>query len=263
MPLATTSDLPRPPRPGEGGSLRSWLARLLVLAMLAAAVLVARHYLIVPASQTRVGVQRFKLVNPAPPPKAEEQKRPEPERQKEEEEKPEPVDTHKAQISLDESPMTGPPGPPGPPGARPAGEMLGLDTEGEGAGDSFGLIARRGGREITTLGGGGGGGGGRALRDHLLFANYGRLVAQRLEGDLQADATITSREYVVVVLVWVDAQGRITRCELPRSSGYGEIDLELRDLLAKAPLLPDPPTDLPQPMRLRFTVKKVEAAPAG
>lgn len=239
---------------------KTWLVRLLFLALLCAAVLVVRHQLLSEHPRSQLFVQRIRMVNPQPPPAPRPHEESKAESAKQES-KPEEAQTQRGIVALAEPSAgpAGPPGPPGPPGARPSGDQLGVDTEGEGSGDSFGLVARRGGRDITTIGGGGGGGGAsRPIDNRLAYSGYGRLVAQKLADTLQQNPALVEHEYMVVVLVWIDGRGRIVRSELTKSSGFIEVDSALRDALADARILPEPPGGLPQPLKLRFTTKEVE-----
>ncbi|SPE28743.1 putative Periplasmic protein TonB [Burkholderiales bacterium] len=239
-------------------TLRAWLTRLLFVLLVVGAVLYARHYLLGDNSHPHSRVQHVKLLNlpHPPPPKAQEVKPKEPEKPKEEE-RPKEQETYQGQLSLIEPATPGPPGPPGLPGERPLDDQLGVEAEGEGAGDSFGLVAKRGGHDITRLGGGGGSGAPSAAQQRAIFNGYGQTVAQRLERELQGSASVLGRGYVVITLLWIDTHGRIIRCELPRSSGSADIDSALRKALADAPVLPEPPTGLPLPLKLRFTVKEI------
>lgn len=241
------------------------ITRLLVLALVAAMVLVLRHFLLADNAHPQSHVQRVRLVAaPHPvPPKPPEAKPREEERPKEPEQKP--LESYQGQLALLDTPTPGPPGPPGPPGEKPLDDQLGVEAEGEGAGDSFGLVAKRGGHDITRLGGSGGGSGGPSrAQQQMIFRGYGQTVAQRLERELQGSADVLAREYVVVTLVWIDTRGRIVRNELSQSSGSVEIDSALRKALGGAAVLPEPPSGLPLPLKLRFTVREVsEPAPGG
>lgn len=244
-------------RAREADELRAWWWRLLALLLVAAAVFTARHYLLGDSAHPSSRVQRVRLVTPQrpPPPKAKDET-PKPPEKPSEQERPNEKTTYQGQLALVENAT---PGPPGPPGERPLDDQLGVEAEGEGPGDSFGLVAKRGGHDITRLGSAGagaGGGGITRLQQRMIFRGYGETVAQRLTQELQGSGEILAREYEVVTLVWIDVHGRIVRAELQRSTGSPDLDIALRRALASAPVLPEPPSGLPQPVKLRFTVKE-------
>jgi len=224
---------------------RAAAVRLLLVALIGAAAVGVQRKLIGERSHPVGRVQRVTLVSspkPAPAPKPVD--------------KPPEIKIEKTQIAIgQEAPPQGP-----PPDAH-----LGVDTAAEGAGDGFGLLANRGGRDITTLGEdrGGGGvavGGPRAPASpaqQLGYAAYAGLVRQRLQNDLQSARELRERDYTSVVHVWIDAGGRIERVELQQPSGFGDIDLALRRAFAALPRLPEPPPGLPQPLRLRVTSRDI------
>ncbi len=169
---------------------------------------------------------------PPPPPKTPE-KPPEPPKIKEDIklEPPKPADTPKPEAAK-EAP------PPGP---------LGVDAQGTGPGDGFGLAGRPGGRDIV-LGGGGGGSGGLG---HALFANG---VARHIAQELARQGVLRSVEYRVELRVWLARDGRIERWEIARGSGDAELDRQLGDGLARVAALRQPtPEGLAQPLRIRVT----------
>lgn len=164
---------------------------------------------------------------PPPPPPPLEIKPPEPEVQ-DEVKVPEPEPTPQA----DEAP--------------PASEQPGLDAQGSGGGDGFGLAAKKGGRDITELGGGG--------TNHAQFAWFTGLVQSQLQEQLQRNDRLRRADYRVVMRVWFGSDGRIERYELASSSGSPDIDKNLALAMDQMPRLKQaPPADLPQPVRLRVT----------
>ncbi|MFC4313795.1 energy transducer TonB [Steroidobacter flavus] len=125
--------------------------------------------------------------------------------------------------------------PPGP---------LGLDVQGQGAGDGFSLAGRPGGNDL--LGGGGGGAGSR-------FGWYSALVQGRISQALQQQRDLYNARYEVPALIWVATDGRIERVQLIESSGKPEIDRLLVRTIEAMPKLPQPPPqDMPQPITTRI-----------
>ncbi len=180
-----------------------------------------------PPEKTRV--QKISLVKP-PPPKPQE-KPPEPE-------KIEPEQTQQEEVQLEAPPSPDQPQDEGP----PPGEQLGLDADGGSGSDGFGLAARKGGRDITTLGGGGSG-------DRLAW--FSKRISRQLEDSLKRSKSLQGKEYQVITQLWFDVGGGVTRVQMDRGSGNAELDEALRrELLAMT--LHDPlPDDLPQPVKLR------------
>jgi len=167
---------------------------------------------------------------PPPPPPPPEEKPPEPEI-KEEVKMPEPEQPPE-QPAQDEAP--------------PPGEQLGLDANASGSGDAFGLAARKGGRDITTLGGPSGGGRGSAW--------FAGLVESHLQARLYKEEKLRKADYRVQLRIWFAPDGRIERFELIDSSGNKDIDDQIKLALQHMPPLKQPPpADLAQPVKLRLT----------
>lgn len=164
---------------------------------------------------------------PPPPPPPPEEKLPEPE-VKEEVKLPEPE-----QQQAEE--------------AAPASEELGLDAEASGSGDSFGLAAKKGGKDITQLGG-------PLTVNRAQFAWFTGLVQGQLQEQLHKNAKLRRADYRIVVRVWFTDDGRIDHYELVGSSGNAEIDRNLKLAMEEMPRLKQaPPADMPQPVKLRVT----------
>jgi len=183
----------------------------------------------------RPRVQQISLVKP-PPPK-EPPKPPEPEKVEEQQNREE-VKLEEARPEPEQAQEAGP----------PPGEQLGLDAEGSaGGGDAFGLAARKGGRDITTLGTGSGGSGDRQ-------GWYARLIARHFEEGLRRAKGLNGSSYNVVLNVWFEDNGRVRQARVVRGSGDGEMDRVIQDEVNNLPPLRESlPEDLPQPVRIRVT----------
>lgn len=226
---------------------QAWVLRLLVLTLAVAGAWQARRLFISDNAHPHNRVQRIALVNPArtPPPKEDKPK-----------DEPKEIEPPKTQLAINE------PVEAAPAGEKPRDDHLGVDADGDGAGDGFGLMSKRGGRDITTLGAGGAGGNGNGTGNNLGRFNlgaYGGLVRQRLQRELAAVPALRQQDYVAEAWVWIDPRGHIERLELPRASGFAEVDAALRDAFARMPLLPEPPAGMPQPLRLRITARELDA----
>lgn len=181
-----------------------------------------------PEPKRVVQIALVKLPPPPPPPPPPEVKPPEPQ-VKEEVPVPDPEPAQKA----DDTP--------------PASEQLGLDADGSGGGDNFGLAAKKGGQDITL--GGGGGGDSRAQ-----FAWFTGLVQNQLQRELQKNKKLRGVDYRVTLRIWLDPAGQIERYELTSSSGNPAVDRDLELALAEMPRFQQqPPDSMPQPIRLRVT----------
>jgi protein TonB len=175
-------------------------------------------------------LQQITLVRPPPPPpKPPEEKPPEPE--------------VKEEVKLEQpAPET-----PQPADAPPPGADLGVDADGTGDGDGFGLVGKKGAGDLIG-GGGGGSPWGRydALLNEALSAAFQQALAR--------DKALKGKNYKVIVKVWIDSSGKVTRAALVDSTGDERADEVLRDALSSMRALRDaPPTDMPQPVKVRVT----------
>lgn len=169
-----------------------------------------------PAQQV-VQIQVFR----PPPPKEEPEPPPPPEEEQEEVDIPEP------------EPMPDMPDIPD----MPPQESLGLDAEGVAGSDGFGLAARRGGRGIG---------------EGDMNAWYAGQIDNRIK-DLLARADAARRgDYDRTVLLWIGIDGRLENYRFLDSSGNGEVDTALDQVIARLGRLPAPPVGMPQPIRYRI-----------
>jgi len=169
---------------------------------------------------------------PPPPPKPEE-KPPEPPKVKEEVH----IDTPRPV----EQPQ---------PADQPPQGPLGVDAQGTGPGDSFGLAGRPGGRDITTIGGGGGSG--------LSQSVFGNAAARFLAQELARNPKLKNSTYQVELLIWIGRDGRLEREQIVKGSGNPDIDRLIRSGLSEvAPYRQPVPEGLPQPLRIRVTSSDV------
>lgn len=134
----------------------------------------------------------------------------------------------------------------------PPAQNLGVDAEGSGAGDGFGLQGRKGGRDITTIGEVGNGAGGRTR-----FAFFTNMVQAHLQEELARNAKLRGVEYKATVRIWFGVDGKVNRAEVTGSTGNPEIDSTLTTALADIPALDSaPPSDMPQPVKLRLSSRR-------
>lgn len=123
--------------------------------------------------------------------------------------------------------------------AAPA-ERLGLDAEGGAGGDLFGLVGRKGGRDLVGSGG-------------SAFAWYAGLLKGEILQQLQEVKAARSGAYSVVVKVWVRSDGSIERIRLAQTTGDRERDSAIEQALTRIDRISQgPPADMPQPVSLKI-----------
>ena len=182
-----------------------------------------------PAPQKKK-VQQITLVAPPPPPPPPKVDRPPPE-VKEEVEVPEPEE------QMEELPDEV--------DAPPPGELLGLDADGAAGSDGFGLVGRKGGRSLLDEFG---------SPKMLYAANVQRL----LEDALTEEDAIRAKDYSLLVQLWIEATGEVSRVELispngsPASTGDRKIDQKIKEAAQNLILAEAPPSDWEQPLRIKL-----------
>lgn len=213
------------------GRWRRWLLAAGALGLCAAVAVMAMSFLTEGKSKKRTVVHQIAILRPPPPPPPPKPEEKPPEVEKEEVKLPEPDKAPESQQA----------------DAPPAGQELGVDAQGTGAGDSFGLVGKPGGKDITTIGDGDGG-------DRARFGFFAGLLQQHFTEQFNRNEKLKSRDYKVVIRVWLRADGGVQRFELAGSSGSEETDAAIRTALSRmTPLAESPPADMPQPVRLRVT----------
>lgn len=218
---------------------QAMLWRTVAVGVVLALAYAAKLYLFQDGSHPRSRVQRVALISaPKPPPPKPLERPPE-------------VEIQKQEVEVATQPKE----------AQQPDNQLGVDADGEGAGDGFGLLGKRGGQDITTIGTAGDGtGSGTTGVQRFNFGIYGGMVRQRLQNELMGHVALRERDYVTVVLLWISDRGRIERVDLQRGSGYAEVDSALRQAFAGMPVLPEPPVGLPQPLKIRITSRELHGS---
>jgi periplasmic protein TonB len=166
-------------------------------------------------------IQEIHLIRPPPPPPDLPPPPPPPEEKvdvHEPEQKPDPTQSHEP----------------------PPGEQLGLDAEGTGSGDAFGLLGNKGGRDLLA-------GGGSA------YVWYAGLLKNEILEQLNNEKQARRGEYSVVVRVWVRGDGSIERVHIVQGSGDRGRDSAIELALSRISRLSQaPPADMPEPISLRI-----------
>jgi protein TonB len=176
-------------------------------------------------------LQQIALIRPPPPPpKPPEEKPPEPE-VKEEVKIDQPQETPEPQQT----------------DAPPPGADLGVDAEGSGSGDGFGLVGKKGAADLI-------GGGPKGNPWSWYDALVNDAVNSAFQMALGREKALKNKNYKVIVKVWIDGGGQVTRAALVDSTGDARADEVLKDALRNVRVLRDsPPADMPQPMKIRVT----------
>lgn len=139
---------------------------------------------------------------------------------------------------------------PDPAPAAPASNdaPLGTGIKGDGGADSFGL---------GTGPGGGGGGGARITGSGggTRWAGFSGAVKNRITDALRDDGRTRFASGQIELGVWLDAGGRITRVAIRRSTADAAVTQAIKgDVLVGLQIQP-PPSDMPQPIWFRTTLR--------
>lgn len=178
--------------------------------------------------QRKPSLQQITLIKPPPPPPPPPEKPPEPvvkEEIKLSEPEPEPMD------QADEPP-------PGP--------DLGIDAEGTGSGDGFGLVGKKGGADLI--------GGSRGNPWAWYDAIVNDAINSALQDALARENALKDKTYKIIVKVWIDPGGKVSRIALVENTGDAKVDELIKNVLQHLRALREgPPADMPQPLKIRVT----------
>jgi protein TonB len=170
-------------------------------------------------------VQQITLLQPPPPPPPPKVEEPPPEPEVVEEKTPDPEPQETDQASDD----------------VPPGEDLGLDADGGAGGDAFGLVGKKGARDLI------GGGGGR-------LAWYNGILKRDIVDQLSEIECLRARKYTATVKLWLSSDGSVNRFELSGSSGNADTDACLRAASKHVRQISErPPDEITYPVRIRIT----------
>jgi outer membrane biosynthesis protein TonB len=138
----------------------------------------------------------------------------------------------------------------------PANEAaLGTSIQGNGSSDGFGLAAGNGSGSI--------GGTGRSA-SHGSGSRWGWYAGQvqnEISQALQNNHSTRTADFRVVVRIWSDRTGRITRARLAGSTGNAALDSAITNDILRGLILQEPPPDgMPMPIVLRLTAQQSQAA---
>jgi protein TonB len=208
--------------------IRYGLIALGVVLIISLVVMVIMSFLSPSGKPRKTSVQQIAILRPPPPPPPPKVEEKPPEMKKEEVKIP-PPEQEQTPKNAD---------------SKEAGKDLGVDAEGGAGGDGFGLVGRKGGRDLI----GSGDGGARSK-----FAFYSNMIQQQIQDELSRDKRLKSGGYKAVVRIWLAEDGRVQKVDLSASTGDSNLDGNLKSALSSMTLNQPPPQDMPQPIRLRIS----------
>jgi TonB family protein len=161
---------------------------------------------------------------------------------------------------------------------KPAGQELGLDAVGSAGSDGFGLVGKKGGRDITTLGkdagadgtGHGTGGAqmvgnkaakiGNGLDQMALLRKYSSYtqfvqeeIRKTLRKRLDEENGIAKGRYEAVVRIVMNRTGAILDSSIIGSSGNRRLDEVLMETIGITRISETPPSGMPLDMNIKIT----------
>jgi len=172
-------------------------------------------------------VQQIALIKPPPPPPPEVKKPPEPELE-------EKVEVPEPEV-IEDAPE------PVPGDDPPAGDLLGLDTDGGAGADGFGLLAKKGGRLLIGASGN-------------KYAWYTSTLQRDIFDALSERKDVRTDHYSIVIKLWISEDGAIDRFEFVESTADPKLEKKIQMVFADMGKLSEqPPSGIPQPIKLRIT----------
>jgi TonB family protein len=130
------------------------------------------------------------------------------------------------------------------PKAPAAPAPLGTSISGPGGGPDLGLGGGLGGGGGYGPGGGGGG---------SKYGWYASEVQSRVADALRNNPRTRSASMKIVVRIWPDSTGRVSKAHIQGSTGDPTLDSALNDILVGMQLNDPPPSDMPLPIVMRLT----------
>ncbi len=87
---------------------------------------------------------------------------------------------------------------------------------------------------------------------------YAGLVKSQIERAIERDKKLTQGQYKIVVSVWLKPNGQFERLSVEQSDTTPEIEQGIREALNDLPAMQEsPPENMPMPIRLRISAKKM------
>ncbi|RJR22824.1 MAG: TonB family protein [Nitrospiraceae bacterium] len=220
------------------------------IALMVALCVVAVYFIIMVISddspQKKNNVTMVTLLKPPPPQIKEKPPEPEPVRQEQKEEVIAQVPQEAASNDR----------PAGEPDNAPAGDSLGVDSDGTAGSDAFGLVAKKGGRSLLA------GEGGNGLGNLSLLSKYGGYahfveseIHKRIMKLWDMEGGLPRGTLQVVVKLKVDTDGDIVEHRIIGSSGNHKMDETVNQVLGNISFSDSPPDGMPRTMKIKMTFK--------
>ena len=211
---------------GAAPAWRRWWPLLAVIGGIGVLALLVWLLLFKNTASTRRPVADVPMVMLPPPPPPP----PEPE--------PEPQDTPE-EVMPEPEPLDEVPKPSEEAPTPDTADPVTMDADAQAGSDSFGIQSGSGGGRSGTGAGGAGN------------ASYGRYLGYVLQQAVASDDKVRRRAFQLMVNVWLDESGQVTRVELARGSGNGEADeAVLQAIRAIGRIDERPPASLSFPARV-------------
>ena len=122
-------------------------------------------------------------------------------------------------------------------------QALGIDADASAGGDSFGLQARPGGRDLVGTG-------------TAPFAWYTSKIQDLIQQRLSDDDRVRKGSYQISVKVWLTRDGYIERAKVVGTSGNSDRDNAIEAALSqRIDVGASPPVEMPQPITLRIVLR--------
>ena len=141
----------------------------------------------------------------------------------------------------------------------PAGDNLGVDSEGTAGGDAFGLVGKKGGRSLLAGGGGSGGNGMERLSLLSKYAFYTQVVEAEIRKavlkHLDENGGEPKGKLQAVVRISLDAKGSVVNFRIVGSSGNTRMDDAVNQTINKARISEPPPDGMPRTMTIRISYR--------
>jgi|YNPNPStandDraft_1061719.scaffolds.fasta_scaffold08015_3 protein TonB len=209
-----------------------FITSIIALIFVAGTAFMVKWLLVDDSKSKKRQIHMLRLVEPPPPPPPKQQEKPpEPEVKKEEIKQPE----QKKEVA-EQKPQEGP---------KP-GNQLGLDSDGTGGSDGFGLVARKGG--VPLIGGGGG-----------EWTWYNRLVQGEIQRELERllneNGGIPKGKLQAGVKLTLDERGRVVSFLIYSPSGNESLDKVLQEALKKTVVSQAPPEGMPRTLKFRVSTQ--------
>ena len=184
-------------------------------------------------------MEMLRLPPPPPPPPPKQQPTPPPQQT------PPPEQQQQDQKMVEQQPVQDEKKQEAPKPDAPA--PLGTSITGPGGGQDLGLGSGLGG------GGGYGGGGGGGSK----YGWYASEIQTHIADALRANPRTRSASMKIVIRVWPDSTGRITKARVAGSTGDPTLDATLQNDILIGMQLPDPPpADMPLPIVMRISAQR-------